>query len=92
MKLDIRDVKEVEAVAKARIGKVEGRKPVYWAIGVAIIEGGAYFLLPINQTVAIILGLAGVGVYYWYMSTLDSKIKVVKHQLLKEWNQEIKNG
>jgi hypothetical protein len=87
VKLELRDIKEVEAVAKVRIHKVEGKKPIYVAVLTSIAIGASYLLQSYSQIGAIALAIIGIAVFYFYMDSVDKKVKAVAGKLVKEWQE-----
>ncbi len=85
MKFDARDI---EAVAKSRVSRVENNKTNYWIVGcvLAIVVGA--FVVRYSVGIGWILSIAGLIVFIVYMNTLTKKQNIYKRELLDEWQKE----
>ncbi len=81
---------DIESVAKARVGRTEGNRTMYWLIGSAIaIVGGAYLTRMPNMNIAgWVISILGVIALLYYTRSLSMKQNVEKFKLLKEWEKE----
>jgi Ca2+/Na+ antiporter len=86
MKLDRKDV---EAVAKSRVMRAEGNKPMYWLLGiVASILASVMFIQKMSVPVSWAVVLLAFVVYLWYMNAVGKRQKEAANKLLREWQQE----
>ncbi len=84
------DVKDVEAIAKARVTRAEGNKFNYWMIGgfVGIIIGT--FLMRYSNVIGWIVVIIGFVGFLWYLYQVSKKQDSAKRKLVAEWRSEQK--
>ena len=85
MKLESKDI---EAVAKSRASRAEGKTMLYWMIGVAVLVMAGIYVVRSNTMAGWALCIIGVIGFLYYQNTLTKKQNALKYRLLKEWQAE----
>lgn len=80
---------DIEAVAKDRIMRSEGKKSTYisWAMMICMIIGFAISWKVNNIAGYVIVGVAIIG-WLWYTNQISKKQKLEKWRLVKLYNEE----
>lgn len=83
------DKKDIEAVARDRVNRVEKRKTTYWIVGVIVAIMVGYLLAVQYSTIAGI-AVCGIGIisFFYYSNTITKKQNTAKKRLLKQWKEE----
>jgi hypothetical protein len=79
---------DVDAIAKKRVNRVEGKKTTYVTIGTIILMAAGLLLLRVSIGGAFALLIVGAGVFTWYSSTIGKKQNIYKQTLLRDWEHE----
>ena len=83
------DAKDIDALSKSRVNRLEGNKQMYWLVGVAVAMLVGIFLVQNTFTYpGYGLALVAFIAYIWNMNTLTKKQKVMKVQLMMQWEIE----
>ncbi len=86
-----KDKRDVEAVAKARVARAEGKSQAYWMFGFATVALAGGILIPnipeIARWVVLIVGCGGI---LWFSNRFSNKQKAAAAKLVREWEQERK--
>ncbi len=82
------DVKDLEAVARSRVGRWEAKKTMYFMVAVAALIVGGLLAVRANTAVGWILCIAGVLIFLWYQRGLSQKANIVRDQLIAQQQQE----
>lgn len=84
--------KDVEAIARSRIQRAEGKRGWTWIIGAVVAVLLGYVVLQSDITNANMIGLVicalGFVVFVWYLYNLTKKQNAYKEKLVGEWRKE----
>ena len=81
--------KDIEAVAKDRVNRIEKQKTTYWLVGALLALVAGYFVaIQFNLIIGFAICGAGVVGFFYYSNTLTKKQNIAKKRLLSEWKKE----
>ncbi len=84
------DSKDVEAIAKSRVNRVENQRTTQWMIGVMvlIVAGIGVVQWTKNDLIGWLLCVVGVDGFVYYQNGLGKKSSSLKSKLMREWQVE----
>lgn len=82
--------KDIEAIAKSRVNRAGGNKPLYFLLGTMLSGIALVYMVNPPPIIIWIVGGACIAYYIWGMRSIDKKVNIAKHQLLREWEKENK--
>ena len=82
------DNKDIEAIAKSRVSRIESKTAMYWMVGVGAAIVAGILLVRINTLLGWGLCVAGVIAFVYYQNTQSKKANILKAQLMQEYKRE----
>jgi len=82
-----KDRRDVEAVAKARLARAEGKQQAYWMGGCLIVALAGVMVPGIPKPMAWVLMLGAMIILLWQMNKFSNRQKAAAAQLIREWEQ-----